>query len=155
MLLKGVSIMGNTYETTENGALISKKRKGRPENLRPWPKGVSGNPGGRPRGIFCEVALRQLRKRAESGESKLIELIDAQIDKAIHKRDTRAAEFLRDSVDGRPTANDDSSQIGGGGVTIIWNGNIPPWALPPTVEQVPKGESDDHSSGAVTDVVRK
>jgi hypothetical protein len=155
MLLKGVSIMGETYETTDNSASITKKRKGRPENLRPWPKGVSGNPGGRPKGIFGEAALRQLRERAESGESKLIELINAQIDKAIHKRDTRAAEFLRDSVDGRPTANDDNHQIGGG-VTIIWNGNIPPWALPPTVELVaPKGESGDHPSAAVTEAVRK
>jgi hypothetical protein len=91
MLLKGVSIMGETCETTENGAPITKKRKGGLENLRPWPKGVSGNPGGRPRGIFGEPALRQLRKRAESGESKLIELIDAQIDMAMRRRDTRAA----------------------------------------------------------------
>ena len=51
-----------------------------------------------PRGIFGKAALRQLRKRAEGGESKLIELINAQIDKAIRKRDTRAAEFLRDGL---------------------------------------------------------
>ena len=125
--------MGEIYETTENSAPITKKRKGRPENLRPWPKGVSGNPGGRPKGIFGEAVLRQLRKRGESGESKLIALIDAQIDKAIRKRDTRAAEFLRDSVDGRPTANDDSHQIRGG-VTIIWNDDPPPWAQPIQLE---------------------
>ena len=35
--------MGETSETT---APITKKHKGRPENLRPWPKGVFGNPGG-------------------------------------------------------------------------------------------------------------
>jgi hypothetical protein len=26
--------------------------KGKPENLKPWPKGVSGNPGGRPKRQF-------------------------------------------------------------------------------------------------------
>jgi len=30
--------------SVENSDSISGKRRGRPENLRPWPKGVSGNP---------------------------------------------------------------------------------------------------------------
>jgi hypothetical protein len=124
--VKGVSIMG---ETVENTGQITEKRKGRIENLRPWPKGVSGNPGGRPKSIFGRVALRQLRKRAENGESKLIELIDAQIDKAIRKHDTRAAEFLRDSVDGRPSATD-SERTNIGTVNILWTRNMPPWVPP-------------------------
>ena len=116
-------------ETAENTGQITEKRKGRPENLRPWPKGVSGNPGGRPRGIFGKATLRQLRKRAENGETNLDAVVGAQLKKAIRKGDTRAAEFLRDSVDGRPSAND-SERTNIGTVNIFWAGDVPEWAQP-------------------------
>src|SRR5215471_18754511 len=99
-------------EITQNSGPITRKRAGRTENLKPWPKGVSGNPGGRPKGIFGKAALRQLRKRAENDETNLEVLIGAQIEKAIRKGDTRSAEFLRDSVDGRPVAASEGTNIG-------------------------------------------
>lgn len=68
--------------------------------------GESGNPSGRPKGIFGATALKRLPRAGKDGESKLVALIDAQIDKAIRKRDTRAAEFLRDSVDGKPATGE-------------------------------------------------
>jgi hypothetical protein len=70
--------------------------------------------------------LPQLRKRAENGETSLDAVARAQVHKAI-KGDTRAAEFVRDSVDGRPSAGDgDRTNIGS--INIQWNGSIPAWA---------------------------
>jgi len=129
-----IEVMG---ETAENSGSITEKRRGRSENLRPWPKGVSGNPGGRPRGIFGKAALRELRKRAASGETNLAAVVDAQVKKAIRKGDTRAAEFLRDSVDGRPAAND-SNSTNIGTVNILWGGQMPPWAQPQPSPQSPQ-----------------
>ena len=116
-------------ETAENTGQITEKRRGRPENLRPWPKGVSGNPGGRPKGIVGKAVLRELRRPAEKGQTKLQALAGAQVDKAI-QGDTRAAEFVRDSVDGRPSANDPSAGTGGVIVNILWTGSMPAWAQP-------------------------
>ena len=122
-----------TSEITENSVSITGKAKQRLKNLKPWPKGVSGNPGGRPKGIFGKAALRQLRKRAENGETNLEALIGAQVLKAIHKGDTRAAEFLRDTVDGRPvSAGIDGANIGQ--VNIIWPGPAPEWAVQPEAD---------------------
>ena len=80
--------------------------KGEPHR---WKPGQSGNPGGRPKGIFGKAALRQLRERAENGQTNLDAVVGAQVDKAIAKGDTRAAEFLRDTVDGRPIAADEGA----------------------------------------------
>jgi hypothetical protein len=124
-------------DTAENSGAISAKRRGRPENLRPWRKGVSGNPGGRPKSIFGKAALRQLRKRAESGETILDAVVGAQVRKAIPKGDTRAAEFLRDSVDGRPGANE-SGSANIGQVNIVWGGPMPVWAQAQPTSQAPQ-----------------
>lgn len=44
---------------------------GRPQNLKPWPKGKSGNPGGRPRRRTIAVAVDQILQSAEFAELKL------------------------------------------------------------------------------------
>jgi hypothetical protein len=46
----------------ENTVQITAKRKGL-ENLRPWPKGVSGNPGGRPKGIVGKALAKELNRQ--------------------------------------------------------------------------------------------
>jgi hypothetical protein len=53
--------------------------------------------------------IRELRRRAENGETNLDAVVGAQVDKAIAKGDTRAAEFLRDTLDGRPSTDDAAS----------------------------------------------
>lgn len=95
--------------------------------------GESGNPSGRPKGIFGATALRRLLRAGKDGEPKLVTLIDGLIDKAIRKRDTRAAEFLRDSVDGRP-ATGEAPTIGGDVSVMIFSpGCAPGWIPQPQI----------------------
>ena len=57
--------------------------------------GFTANPNGRPRKTFSELA-------ASIPEDKKQAVIDAQLKRATEDRDTRAAEFLRDTAEGRP-----------------------------------------------------
>lgn len=75
--------------------------KPNPQNLKPWPKGVSGNPkGGRPpRKPIEEVIQEFLAERVSpknGGEAKerLMAMLEAQWFKAIKNGDTRAADYL-------------------------------------------------------------
>ena len=122
--LREMTVSTKPQQITEN----SEGRARRLANLKPFKPGQSGNPGGRPRGIFGRTALKRLLRRAKNGDSQLVALIDAQIDKAIRKRDTRAAEFLRDSVDGRPSAQEQQMQVGIAAINILWGGAKPDWA---------------------------
>jgi hypothetical protein len=108
------------------GVSTEKRLKGL-ANLRPsWKPGQSGNPSGRPKGIFGKAALKQLRKRAESGETNLDAVVGAQVGKAIAKADTHAAEFLRDVVDGKP----ESSQASAGAAIQVNISYGPPGSCP-------------------------
>jgi hypothetical protein len=60
-----------------------------------WPKGVSGNPNGRPRKTFTDIVT-------DFPEQRKVQVVEAQFKRA-ESGDTRAAEFLRDTQDGRPT----------------------------------------------------
>jgi uncharacterized protein DUF5681 len=92
---------------TQNSGQITEKRKGRPENLKPWKPGESGNPGGRPRTKLFRKALLDLLADTEdeSNPSERLRKIAAKLLDAAEKGDVRAAEFLRDSTDGRPSAD--------------------------------------------------
>jgi hypothetical protein len=135
-------------ETPANSLSISKP-KYNPEHpaahLREhrFKPGESGNPSGRPKGIFGVTALKRLLRAGKNSETKLIALIDAQIDKAIRKHDTRAAEFLRDSIDGRPAASDGDS-ANNGQVTIVWNGPPPAWV--PRVDDRPERQNTENGA---------
>lgn len=113
--------------------------------------GESGNPSGRPKGIFGQTALRLLLRAGKDGQPKLVALIDGMIDKAIRKRDTRAAEFLRDSVDGRP-ATGEAPTIGGNvGVMIFPPGCEPGWLRrPQVVDAVTVTQPDEPQAGPVS-----
>jgi hypothetical protein len=67
-------------------------------NLKPFPKGVSGNPGGRPRKVLAE---RLLRKLLENDEATAEALIASLIEKA-KTGDVAAFNSIRDMVDGKP-----------------------------------------------------
>jgi hypothetical protein len=84
----------------------SRQRQPKTEHLAPYhfPKGVSGNPGGRPKELFRTVALQKLVKLVRKGklEAAAIEhVVEAQVKAAI-KGNTKAFVALRDTVDGRP-----------------------------------------------------
>ena len=74
-----------------------------------WKKGQSGNPGGRPKGIFSRATRKHLLAQVSEGVMALDEVVAPQVDRAVKDRDTRAAEFLRDTVDGRPTSDVEQS----------------------------------------------
>jgi len=82
------------------------------QNLKPFPKGVSGNPKGAPKGVqqskkrflrFLEAV--QTMKNPITGEMEDISLIErmdlAQMHKAL-KGDTRAYQEIMDRLEGKP-----------------------------------------------------
>jgi hypothetical protein len=56
--------------------------------------------------MFRRKAIRHLKAEIAAGVDQLDAVIDGQIQQAIEKRDTVAATFLRDTVDGKPASND-------------------------------------------------
>lgn len=83
------------------------KKRGAPENLRPWPKGVSGNPKGRPKKIpKLEVLLAEvLGDATEDGKnSKIRKVLEQLVEDATSRGSmfrTRAGEVIMDRVYGR------------------------------------------------------
>jgi hypothetical protein len=75
---------------------VEKTVAGRVQNLKPWKKGVSGNPGGRPKKKLIDEALeelllsnnselavaiaKKLLVRAKSGEVKAIQLVAERVE---------------------------------------------------------------------------
>lgn len=72
-------------------------------NLKPWPKGASGNPGGRPRRKLISDPLRDgLAACIERGDKTgAMVIADAILGKA-SKGDVAAAIFVRDTTEGKP-----------------------------------------------------
>jgi hypothetical protein len=74
------------------------------QNLKPWPKGVSGNPGGRPKTKpFTEELARLLEQKAPKGRGQTWAAVIAQalLLKA-RKGDVRAITELANRTEGKP-----------------------------------------------------
>lgn len=74
-------------------------------NLKPWPKGVSGNPGGRPKRTTLTDALRELLAAQVPGDPEGRTHSDAIAEvlvKRALKGDVQAAREIADRTEGRP-----------------------------------------------------
>lgn len=87
---------------------MATKRKGRPENLKPWPKGVSGNPKGRPKSIpkLEKLLAEVLGGTTDDGRgTKIKKVLEQLLADAVDNNSpfrTRAGEILFDRVYGKP-----------------------------------------------------
>jgi hypothetical protein len=73
------------------------------ENLRPWPKGVSGNPAGRPKDTFLAQELREFLAGPLCAEeySELVKVIVRKVFEAAVSGDVRASIEIRCRTQGR------------------------------------------------------
>ena len=76
----------------------------RTANLKPWPKGVSGNPGGRPKKkAITEDLERLLEEEAPNGDGKTWAATIAEaLLKQAAKGDVRAITELANRIEGKP-----------------------------------------------------
>jgi hypothetical protein len=76
-----------------------------PQNLKPWPKGTSGNPAGRPRNTKLTAAFREMLGTVDpsdkDGRTYAEVIADAMIQKAA-RGDVRAAKEITLRTEGRP-----------------------------------------------------
>jgi len=88
-----------------------------PENLTPYPKGVSGNPAGKPKGtqhsktrLLRILDLVQKKRNPITGEEEdftVLELMDMQMIAKALKGDQRAYEAVVDRLEGKPKQTTD------------------------------------------------
>lgn len=96
---------------------------GRTQNLKPWAKGVSGNPGGRPKRTPLADACRELLSKPApddpSGRS-YAEAIAEQLGKKALAGDIHAAREIADRAEGKARQ---AMELSGpeGGPMDLWN----------------------------------
>ena len=81
-----------------------------------WQKGQSGNPGGRPKGVSLEAAMRERLGKGETGEK----LIESPVSVALREAvggDFRCCNSIIERLDGK--AADRIAGADGGGLTVI------------------------------------
>jgi len=89
-----------------NGIEDQEKQKRLPGG--PWTKGVSGNPGGRPPGIPSLVAelrreaMREIKSKGSDSVREQVQSLARKVFARARAGDSRAAEMIRDALDGRP-----------------------------------------------------
>ncbi len=87
----------------ENSQEQRKEQRGeRPQNrhLKPFPPGVSGNPGGRPKGVSLTARLREALDELDGDKPKAHKLIDVLMTVAM-KGDRQAIKDIMERVDGK------------------------------------------------------
>lgn len=97
--------------------------------------GVSGNPSGRPKSAKLRRALlRQLNQQIADGITRSDVAADALVlaAEAGGRVGVSAFEAIRDTVDGKPTSNEQHTTVGT--INIAW-GAMPQWAQRDTVAQ--------------------
>lgn len=87
------------------------------QNLKPFPKGVSGNPAGKPKGTQHSktrlkrlLELVQVKKNPITGEDEeftVLELMDMQMISKALRGDQRAYEAVVDRLEGKPKQSTD------------------------------------------------
>jgi hypothetical protein len=87
------------------------------QNLKPYPKGVSGNPAGKPKGVQHSktrllrlLELVQKKKNPITGDEEdftVLELMDMQMIAKALKGDQRAYETVIDRLEGKPKQTTD------------------------------------------------
>ena len=77
--------------------IIGGKYMTRNKNLKPFKKGQSGNPGGRPKWKQITEILK-----SEKNQEKLEEMINVVFERAL-EGDMRAVEFIADRLEGKVT----------------------------------------------------
>jgi len=98
------------------------------QNLKPFPKGVSGNPAGKPKGTeHSKTRLKRLlelvqkKKNPITGEEEefsVLELMDMQMIAKALKGDQRAYQEIIDRLEGKPKQTSEVELTGG--VNIVW-----------------------------------
>jgi hypothetical protein len=87
------------------------------DNLKPFKKGQSGNPNGRPKLPDLKEVMAKALSSEKNGKAAIEEIIDAMKAKAA-KGDVRAAEFLFDRGYGKATQDINMRQEGTAQIVI-------------------------------------
>ena len=93
---------------------------GNTKNLKPFPKGVSGNPGGRPKSDVAALLARQI---FDENQAEII----AGLVKALQRGDAAVFKALADRAFGRLPQPVALSGDSGGPIEIVFNAPLPPW----------------------------
>jgi hypothetical protein len=94
-----------TVSTTQNsGKAVEVKKRGRTENLKPWKRGQSGNPGGRPRKSMLTDAARDWLEQVDekTGLTNAMRCVSALGKKAL-MGGHEAFRVLGDRAEGKPS----------------------------------------------------
>ena len=97
-----------------------RKTVGNTRNLKPFPKGVSGNRGGRPKSDGASLIARAVF--AENPEA-----IKAGLVKALQRGNAAVFKALAERAFGRLPQPVTVTGDGGGPVEIVFSGPRPPW----------------------------
>lgn len=74
---------------------------GRPENLRPWKKGQSGNPSGRPKSIIAGHITAIANRKITEKEFKAFKSMGLNIERGVTYGEALAAALFRHAIKGK------------------------------------------------------